>query len=497
MGAATPTAIPGGLLHPGWLLGLGLLIVNDHLLKSLPGAPEALTGKLSDFAGLVVAPVLLATLLGGGRVARKLAFVSTGLVFALINLSAAAAAAFDAALGAIGVPWQTFVDPTDLAAFAVYPFAWRCSAPSRRAGPPWARRGLAAVGLLACAASSPPVTWMTSAYIVNHTDGDVQVRLRYPEASIDCTVQGRLQRAIDPQIFGPGVSTLLSPDETLALDQQQILASPDAAADGIAGPMTGCQAVLVSIEGREEQLVFYNDLPRLSVELSLGDVPDTHAHAVLRLHDERRALLIEVGSGLMTAPLLDEVGPDQCDDGRSQAFGFSALSGRFEGVLTSLEAGVDGCARLGFESREAPFFLCVPLAELPFAPGDVLGLSELPTEDGRALQIVRDGLRPRSVTVYNEVSSVRIGTEEARFVDRDCDGGRLECGGFMLRGAVEIGRGVRLVPGVAADLWLDYKPEPLRVRLGRAERLLVGREACGAGQAEPGTRIDLMIIDEG
>lgn len=39
--------------RPSWWLALGLLVVNDHLLKY--ATPSALTGKLSDFAGLYVA----------------------------------------------------------------------------------------------------------------------------------------------------------------------------------------------------------------------------------------------------------------------------------------------------------------------------------------------------------------------------------------------------------------------------------------------------------
>ena len=45
------------LLHPLALASLALWIANDHWLKlALPGA---LTGKLSDAAGLVVCPLLL------------------------------------------------------------------------------------------------------------------------------------------------------------------------------------------------------------------------------------------------------------------------------------------------------------------------------------------------------------------------------------------------------------------------------------------------------
>ena len=51
-------SVPGdGLLSPLPLLALAVLLVNDHILKE--AFPGLLTGKLSDFAGLVFFPLLL------------------------------------------------------------------------------------------------------------------------------------------------------------------------------------------------------------------------------------------------------------------------------------------------------------------------------------------------------------------------------------------------------------------------------------------------------
>jgi hypothetical protein len=50
--------VPGdGLLHPIVLLAIGILLINDHVLKS--AWPGAVTGKLSDIAGLVFFPLLV------------------------------------------------------------------------------------------------------------------------------------------------------------------------------------------------------------------------------------------------------------------------------------------------------------------------------------------------------------------------------------------------------------------------------------------------------
>jgi hypothetical protein len=46
-----------------WWAALALLIINDNLLKGHGVVPGWLTGKLSDFAFLVVAPVVFAALL--------------------------------------------------------------------------------------------------------------------------------------------------------------------------------------------------------------------------------------------------------------------------------------------------------------------------------------------------------------------------------------------------------------------------------------------------
>ncbi len=58
MTTPAPTARPGdGLLHPVVLVALALLFVNDQVLKA--AWPGLLTGKLSDLAGLIVAPLTL------------------------------------------------------------------------------------------------------------------------------------------------------------------------------------------------------------------------------------------------------------------------------------------------------------------------------------------------------------------------------------------------------------------------------------------------------
>ncbi|HEY1815948.1 MAG TPA: hypothetical protein VGG74_26550 [Kofleriaceae bacterium] len=62
--AESPALPVGEALHPVALAAVGVLVVNDWLLK--PRFHDALTGKLSDLAGLAFAPVLLSAIIGLG-----------------------------------------------------------------------------------------------------------------------------------------------------------------------------------------------------------------------------------------------------------------------------------------------------------------------------------------------------------------------------------------------------------------------------------------------
>ena len=132
-----------GLLHPMSLVALGLLLLNDHVLKAV--WPGALTGKLSDIAGLVFFPILVLSagelvLVALGRWrgptwrALTLAAAGSATAFALVKILPDAAVAAGWLLGmaqwllslpiralagtldAPIVPTLIVVDPTDLLA---------------------------------------------------------------------------------------------------------------------------------------------------------------------------------------------------------------------------------------------------------------------------------------------------------------------------------------------------------------------------------------------
>jgi hypothetical protein len=121
------------LTSPWSLTAITVLIVNDRLLKN--AMPGWATGKLSDFAGMVFFPLLVAVLISGRghRASRRPLWVgitATGALFSAINISPPVARSLEWLMAAVAIPWRITVDPTDLAALpflAVAVAIWRRS----------------------------------------------------------------------------------------------------------------------------------------------------------------------------------------------------------------------------------------------------------------------------------------------------------------------------------------------------------------------------------
>ncbi len=106
------------LLHPAFLIALALLIANDWLLKPL--FHNAITGKLSDFAGVFAFAYFWSVVAGRRHAAIH---VLVGIVFAIWK-SPLSQPAIDAwnALGIMNI--ARVVDAGDLLALAILPLSW-------------------------------------------------------------------------------------------------------------------------------------------------------------------------------------------------------------------------------------------------------------------------------------------------------------------------------------------------------------------------------------
>lgn len=106
------------LSNPVFLIGLAILAINDHFLKYEYG--NWITGKLSDFAGILILPFFLKFLFGGSK---------RGVIAATVVLftwwkSPLSQPAIDFYNSFSPIGTDRVVDYTDLIAFAILPMTW-------------------------------------------------------------------------------------------------------------------------------------------------------------------------------------------------------------------------------------------------------------------------------------------------------------------------------------------------------------------------------------
>lgn len=206
------------LTHPVSVVALVVLLLNDHVLKRAYGTWW--TGKLSDVAGLVLAPALLAVAIAAARACRAprpvpadpgvLATVVVGAGFAVVKATAVGAALASAAWTAVAGPSVVLRDPTDLLTLPALGVAWwvaRASASPRRVRAARAWPLVLPLAVLATAATSSmgPVGTMT----VEARDGAVLVGTGWSRTeltelhSTDGTTWTRLDPSDAPTPTGP------------------------------------------------------------------------------------------------------------------------------------------------------------------------------------------------------------------------------------------------------------------------------------------------------
>lgn len=209
------------LTNPVFVTSLLLLIFNDFIFK--PAFHNWITGKLSDFAGILVLALLLAYVFP--KLLSKAAVLSAA-VFVLWK-SPLATPLIYLANATFAIPLHRTIDYTDLFALAVVPFTWvlieRLMAQSNFfTWPVWSRDLLVLAGALACTATA-----MSPKQRAGY-DGTIEVYQNYALNVSKSTALNRLKSlGYDVKrdtINGPTDSTSYLVSQ-IVLDQQDTLKS--------------------------------------------------------------------------------------------------------------------------------------------------------------------------------------------------------------------------------------------------------------------------------
>lgn len=407
----------GALLHPVWILALVALVLNDHLLKDLFHTPW-FTGKLSDFAGLIVAPTLLAALL---RVRRRRGLwactAAVVAVFSAINLSPAAAGAWGALMDAVAFGWVTTSSATDLVALPAAPLGLYLLEPTMRraasehGGPQSQGRklatwSLAMIGGLACVATSPPPetpprgqqTFQARVALHNKTHELQVFRVRQlrDNITLDCErVSEAPQQYLTDRMFG-------QPTRWELLSDQQIGLDTGVAMGGGAGPLKKdeCDAAYIATETADDIVVFWTG--KLEAQ--------TFAHNPTgSKEDSGKAPAIEMwGDYFRVAE--EDMNPyraEPCQNGISCGLqGRQELAQTPDGVTYAWRSNTEDDTKMHFEwpDRNAEDRIEIPRSCETRGAGEGLAWEELPRNSRKAVvgfDVGEDGCHTLSVASPN------------------------------------------------------------------------------------------------
>ncbi|HSN98265.1 MAG TPA: hypothetical protein VLS89_08200, partial [Candidatus Nanopelagicales bacterium] len=373
------------LLHPVWLTALAVLLVNDHLLKGAGVLPGWLTGKVSDYAGLIVAPALLAALLGvSSRRGLFAAHAATGAVFGAINVLPEAARAMEWLMGLTPFAWSITVDPTDLLALPALLVGWRVLVPAMReevVERPILHRTAAVVGGFACVATSAPnpcdedptlcgpqqglAMEQASLVLGNFTEEQRLVRVRPLRSTVVADCEALLAdptRALSRELFGPAEAWLVEPGRALPLQND------------------GCAAYLVDADGLPMQLLAWSESDYLTTVLSTETwAPDAGRMIGMSMDESIGRLTLAAHPAVHEAPPLERPAPGAACAPMPDTVGVAWSEPPVGGAeITAIDASPDGCHRFDVvdEQGDGAFYLCVPPGAQPFQVGEAIEVIE-------------------------------------------------------------------------------------------------------------------------
>jgi hypothetical protein len=435
--------LPRAFAHPAWWCALGVLALNDHLLKGSGLVPGGWTGKLSDFAGMIVAPPLVALVLGPRR--RRSALAASLLVGAglcAIDLVPAASQLLQRTLGSVGLPSRLWPDPSDLWALLVLPIGYALSrvpaggnaarAPRALLSSPWLPRAAIALGACACLATAGidekeggDDKRTDVPEVENATDAPIAIVLSSTDGIGGCALY-RNDRigALTRSAFGSGRVL------TIAAGKRLPLATGADALD--------CGAAALRLPDGSDEFVFWRDLGK--VESFVGPDDDRRLKRRVVISGTKDRFDIEVGEDLARFDIDKDPPEPSCEALATEpSLEWSSLSdaqGFFE--LSEIRTSDDGCFELDWFSPNADTDvdtqrLCVPDWAFPFEQGETLAVTQEIDDDGaRVLHVARienDKLKIELV-VWNGVSKAS-GSRVDAIQPVDCVGAVSACGAYV------------------------------------------------------------------
>lgn len=493
------------LRHPLWWIALALLILNDHVLKGAGLLPGWLTGKLSDFAGMIVAPALAASLISlQHKRLRSAAFLSVALLFAITKLSPEARDALVSLASRLGMRWRIVVDPTDLVALVALPFSWSLTAPAGRRRVALQRSAMALGGVACMATSQPapaPLTQPIEAQVVlaNRLSERVEIGIRFSDALFDCgAAQVSPGTLLSRSLFHDEMLRVaLDPGERFPLDPVSVQAMTVRNGTQITLPTARglCTAVLLTGESMSETVVLWpSSLPRRPVDATESTGADALTAGVF-LRDEGGLRRVRALSNAVSAqPLASELA--RCDR-RGVRYSWSLPLPPRPAVLRAITELPGGCLSLTLREGDAEafeWFVCVPREAVPFMEGERIEFIEETGLTGGAVRIQspmsrvsvrRDAFIEAGQPLPGIPAPVSFGTL--------CGGHRDQCGAYSLPRSVSVGSAAPVVPGEGEVTLFNGSI----VRFGRAEHVLATRSTCAPALRALGVAVDYAVTTRG
>lgn len=257
--ARPPTFDLSALAQPAWWVALALLLINDNLLKGRGVVPGWLTGKLSDFAFVVVAPTLFAALLPRALPGRRtFALVSVIGLYVGADLSRTISDGFVAVMARLGVTTRLWPDATDLLALALLPLTIHLMRRPARLEESRGHFALQRIGVIlgaaACIATSGPLGYEHQPFLFNATGEAKTVRVTWVLRQLPCDAAETVAATLTPSDLDDPRSYDLGSGQVAALDGLPATGrSPVGVCSASAAPsyaqLDGCVGAILESDG--------------------------------------------------------------------------------------------------------------------------------------------------------------------------------------------------------------------------------------------------------